>query len=554
MSGRDLLERIKARIDIVDVLSDYIQLKKTGANYKGLCPFHNEKTPSFIVSPDKQVFHCFGCGAGGDVVGFVMKHESMSFPEAMKFLAIKAGLPPEEYESGEFRKFSEEKASLKALLKDASEFYSETLNTNKKAREYLKKRAITEEGIKKFSLGYAPKSWNALLTRLKEKGHPEGLILKSGVAQSGQKGAYDMLRERIIFPIRDVQGSVIAFGGRVLDDSLPKYLNSPDTILFKKGETLYGLDLAKEGIRKKGYLVLTEGYLDVIMCHQEGFENVIAPLGTALTQAHLARISRFTKKLVLLFDGDQAGIAAAKRSLGIALEQEFIVKVVLLPEGEDPDSVLRSRGAGEFRKYLGRAYTPMEFILRGTKGPRVDILREAIALISRVKEPIMQEELIRELSETGKVREEAIRKELRKQSAPHGSGREEKNAQKKGACFVHNEESLLLSVFVNMPEMRKEILGLLSLDELTEPAVKGLFLKLKDSETLSEEERGLMAKVSIEPGFSPPEASKAVEDCVRRIRIRRIEQRIKEGAKNGDINLLKSLYEEKKNLKGGRAG
>jgi len=546
MSQRDLLEKVKDRLDIVEVLSDYIEIKKAGANYKALCPFHSEKTPSFIVSPDKQVFHCFGCAVGGDVVAFVMKYESMSFPEALKFLAKKAGLRPEEYESGDFKGQTEEKTRLKALLKDAADFYMESLGAGKEAKEYLLKRGINGESLKKFSLGYAPKGWHALRDHLKEKKYSEELILKSGVAQQGPKGIYDMLRDRVIFPIEDVQGAVIAFGGRVMDDSLPKYLNSPDTMLFKKGETLYGLSQAKEGIRKKGYAVLSEGYLDVIVSHQHGFENVMAPLGTALTPGHLRKLSRFTKKLVLVFDGDPAGVAAAKRALGVGLEQSFNLKVAVLPQGEDPDSLLKAKGALEFKKLLGRAWSPMEFILRGTKGPRVDTIREAIGVIGRAPEPIMREELIRELSETARMREEAIRKELKGEKGPSP-----KRAKTEGAktAFLHNEETMLLSIFVNMPEMRGEILKLVSPEELKDSIVKGLILKLKDSEALSEDERSLMAKVAIEPGFMVSEAEKTINDCVKRIEIRKIDEEMT--GKHGHPGLMKDLIEKKKIIKGG---
>jgi DNA primase len=549
MSGRDLLERIKDRLDIVEVLSDYIDLRKAGTNYKALCPFHSEKTPSFIVSPDKQVFHCFGCGTGGDIVGFVMKHESMSFPEALKFLAQKAGMRPEEYETGEFRGHSEEKASIKALLKDAAKFYMDALAANKEARDYLLKRGLTEESLSRFSLGYAPKGWTALTDHLKRKKYSEEMILKSGVghaASEGKKGIYDMLRDRIIFPIEDAQGAVIAFGGRVMDDSLPKYLNSPDTMLFKKGETLYGLPQAKEAIRKKGYAVLSEGYLDVIASHQHGFENVLAPLGTALTPGHLKKLSRFTKKLVLVFDGDAAGLGAAKRALGTGLEQSFNLKVAVLPPGDDPDSLLKSKGAPEYKKSLGRAWTPMEFILKSGKGPRVDLIKEAVSLISKTPEPIMREELIRELSETARVREDAIRNELKRGKAP--SSKMGKDSGEKIA-FLHNEETLLLSVFVNMPEMRDRILKLVSPEELKDSVVKGLILKLKDSETLSEEERALMAKVAIEPGFMTSEADRTVKSCVDRIHLQKLHEEMK--GKTGDPHFMKELIQKKKIIKGG---
>ncbi len=547
-----LLEALKGRLDIVDVISDYVQLKKAGVNYKGLCPFHTEKTPSFTVNPDKEMFYCFGCGAGGDMVSFVMKQESMSFPEALHFLARKAGLRPEDYETGDYRKHSDEKSSVRAVLKAAGEFYKSQLEANPRAGEYLAKRGLDAQTVTKFALGYAPDDWGALCNYLKTKNFSGQAMISAGVAQSGKKGPYDFLRGRVVFPIFDAQGEPIAFGGRVMDNSLPKYLNSPDTMLFKKGETLYGLNLAKDAIKRKGYAVFTEGYLDVIMCHKEGFSHAVAPLGTALTPGHLKKIGRLTNKTVLLFDGDQAGMSAAKRGAALALENDFRVKVALLPAGEDPDSLLRAKGAAALKRHLAQAYSPLEFIIKTSKGPKVDAVREAAGVIASVKEPIMQEELIRELSELARVREEAVRQQVlrksgRAEGGPNGKGA---SAGRPGA-FRHDEESLLLSVFVNMPGMRAGISAELELDDLTNEAAKNLFMKLKDSDILTEEEKSLLAKVAIEPGFMPGEAENTIKDCLNKLKLRKLEKNIGAAAQSGDARLLKELYREKQELKGG---
>ncbi|MDA8168538.1 MAG: DNA primase [Nitrospiraceae bacterium] len=556
MMSKDLLESIKSRLDIVDVISGYISIKRAGQNYKALCPFHSEKTPSFVINPEKQVFHCFGCGAGGDAIGFVMKYESMEFPEALRFLAEKAGLDPADFE-GTYggRAHSDERKNLKALLRAARDFYLKGLEGSPTAPGYLSGRGLSPETVKKFSLGYAPEGWHNLSGYLKAKGYPEDLMLHSGIIQKGQKGVYDMLRERVIFPINDAGGEVIAFGGRFMDKRLPKYINSSDTALFRKGETLYGLDLAKEGIRKKGYIILTEGYLDVIMCHQYGFDNAVAPLGTALTAAHLRKIGRFTNKVVLVFDGDQAGIGAARRSVGLALEQDFGVKVALLPAGEDPDSFLRARGANHFKKIIGGSFTPVEFILRAG-GARVDLLREAAGLAARVPDPIAREELIRELSERGRIKEEAVRQEVGKMGrAAEWGGKEIRGPEKttlKPAKKIRREEILLLSIFINQPGKKSDILREIGPEDVEDPLVRGLIFGKREDGTSTEQENGLLAKLSIEPGFDPPDTDRLVEDCVRKIRLRGLAERIREAGKKADPALLKALYSEKEILKGGR--
>ena len=611
---RDVIERLKSRIDIVDVLSGYITLKRAGRNYMALCPFHNEKTPSFMVSPEKQMFHCFGCGAGGDALGFVMKYESMGFSEAVRLLAEKAGLDAADFAPAGGGGAAGLKRQLAPVLKEARDFYAKgleggSLGKNGPARQYLEKRGVSGESIKRFALGYAPSGWGQLLAHLMRLGFSEDLIFSSGVArrgQSGQKKLFDMLRDRIVFPIAAADGLVIAFGGRIMDAPIhkdarenaggeatqkqPKYLNTADSPLFKKGETLYGFDLARDAVRKKEYLVLCEGYLDVIMCHQHGFENVAAPLGTALTPAHLRKLKRYANRLVLVFDGDAAGISAAKRAIALALEQDFRVKIAIMPSGEDPDSLLRSKGPVVFKKALAASLGPVQFILKTAKGQRVDIIKEAMGLLHRVQDTIVREEFIRELAEAGKIREQAIRQEMERQGGNQAvaGGRHSgaRNDLSSGArkMFGHTEETLLLSVFVNAPEKRARIIEEAgALDEMEDPLVKALILKLGGNSDVSgagvpegaiaagsgpegffpldltgaaasefsQEEVTLLTRVSIQQGFSPDEADGTISGCVRKIRLRGIEKRIAEAGKKGDVNLLKNLYRDKEAIKGG---
>ncbi len=295
-----------------------------------------------------------------------MKYENLSFPESLRLLAKKAGIDLKEYrlQSGD----DGPREKLLELHTVAAKVFTDNLKKSETASSYLKKRGLTEDTIHSFSLGYALKDWHHLSNYLKEKGFSRSVILQSGIVSSGEKGIYDTFRDRIMFPIVDLQGGIIAFGGRVMDESQPKYLNSPDSPLFKKGETLYGLAHAKDGVRKKGYAVIVEGYFDVIVCHQYGFTNATAPLGTALTPGHLQRLKRFTKKAVLVFDGDEAGKAAAKRSLPILLEQGFTSEILLLPPDDDPDSFLRKKGARVFADMVSEAVSPVDFLMSVSKG------------------------------------------------------------------------------------------------------------------------------------------------------------------------------------------
>ncbi len=560
-----------------------------------------------MVSPEKQVFHCFGCGAGGDALGFVMKYESMGFPEAVRLLAEKAGL-----DAADFAPAGGGGAGLKRqlapVLKEARDFYSRHLDGSAQARLYLEKRGVSEESTKKFALGYAPSGWGQLSTHLGRLGFSEDLIFSSGVArrgQNGQKKLFDMLRERVIFPISGADGTVIAFGGRImnapvqkdalenaggktqkhLDQKQPKYLNTADSPLFKKGETLYGFDLARDAVRRKEYLVLCEGYLDVIMCNQHGFENVAAPLGTALTPSHLRKLKRYTSRLVLVFDGDEAGISAAKRAIALALEQDFRVKVAIMPNGEDPDSLLRSKGPVAFKKALAASLGPVQFILKTAKGQRVDAIKEAVELLHRVQDAIVREEFIRELAEAGKIREQAIRQEMERPGGGRGvaagrySGAKNGLPGGPGKTFGHTEETLLLSVFVNAPEKRTRIMEEAgALDEMESPVIRALIGRLggspgipvsaeangregsfppplnftgADTGGFSPDEVALLTRVSVQPGFSPEEADGTISGCVRKIRLRGIERKIAEAGKKGDVKLLKSLYRDKEAIKGG---
>src|SRR4030042_2741031 len=480
MKSDRLLEEIKYKIDIVEFLPDYVQLKKSGQNYKGLCPFHSEKTPSFMVSQAKQIFHCFGCGVGGDVISFLMKHENLSFGEAIRYIAKKAGIKITDFK---FDKddFHEKRENIIQINNEAMKFFIKNLSSSEAAKVYLKNRDINEESIDKFCIGYATDERDALLKYMKKIGYADSLIKDAGLVVSAEKSYRDVFRGRIIFPIFNLQNDVIAFGGRVMDNSMPKYLNSPETEIFKKGDTLFAINLSKDGIRKKDYVIIVEGYLDAIVCHQYGFKNTAAPLGTALTFRHLQRLKLLTKKVVLVFDGDEAGISAARRSLSIVCESDFKARVLLLPEGEDPDSFLRKNSSQPFEKMLSDTMSMIEFLLNTSSasggGDRIDNVRKALGMIAGVKDLIIADEMLGELADRSRINESVLRSELKKmkkKAGPHSlKGRGPVKA-------VRNEEEyLLLSAIIAFPEKADNILSRLNTEDLKDQTIRSIFKKIK---------------------------------------------------------------------------
>jgi DNA primase len=563
MKAERLTEEIKSRLDMVEVLSDYVELKRAGHSYKGLCPFHAEKTPSFIVSPDKQIFHCFGCGAGGDIITFVMKHENLSFEEAKRLLAKRAGV---KYETWEEKRGSGKgpdiKERIRKVLKESLSFFKENLGDSKKAMAYLKGRGITDASIEGFSLGYAPGGWHALHTHLAKKGFDEGVLLQAGVVSRGEKGIYDFMRERIIFPISSSDGELTAFGGRVMDDSMPKYLNSPDTILFKKSETLYGMHMAKEGIKKQDCAVIAEGYFDVIMCHQHGLSNAVAPLGTALAPEHLKRLGRITGKLLIVFDGDEAGVSAARRTIDkIAVERNlniYNVKFLFTPEGQDPDSILKDKGVEEMRRLIENSVTAVDFLLKSYIGHKTDNVIELIKIISKVEDPIIRGELIRELADRGRINESDIREKMKIIIGRSKTDISRKTPQAKIPGRPHNEEFLLLGAILSSPDRAMDALSLINMEDLSETAVKEIFGKIHSLggefslsgllKEASQEEQAIITRLSLKPGFDMEAIDKTINDCLKKIKKRKVDKRIREAEESGDIRLLKSLLTERQRL------
>lgn len=373
MSGRipqSFIDQLLNRIDIVDLIDSYVPLKKAGANYKACCPFHDEKTPSFTVSQQKQFYHCFGCGANGTAISFLMEHDHMEFRDAIQHLANIAGLEiPSEAISHE-KKQVKQGVDLYALMNQTNEFYQQQLRQHAQkhlAVDYLKKRGLSGEIAKKFGLGYAPEGWDNLLNTLGKTEEYKNALLDTGMlSKNDNNRVYDRFRQRVMFPIHDHRGRVVGFGGRVLDDGEPKYLNSPETPIFHKGSELYGLFAAKGAIKEEESVLVVEGYMDVVALAQNNINHCVATLGTATTRMHLERLFRFTSNIIFCFDGDRAGKQAAWRALETCLpllQDGKQISFLFLPDGEDPDSMVRSKGTEHFRELINQAMPLPEFLL-----------------------------------------------------------------------------------------------------------------------------------------------------------------------------------------------
>ena len=389
--SESFLTELTERNDIVDVVSGYVRLgKKSGSNMFGLCPFHSEKTPSFSVSPDKQIYHCFGCGKGGGVINFIMEIENLSFPEAVEFLAKRAGMPiPEEENDRESRK----RSRMLSLNRDAARFFYAQLSTPQggAARDYMAKRRIGPATAKNFGIGFAPDTWDSLEKAMREKGYTDFELFDAGLVRKGNKGGYyDTFRNRLMFPVIDVRGNVIGFSGRILGDGEPKYMNSPETLVFNKSRNLFALNLAKKS--KSGYIILSEGNIDVVSLHQAGFDSAVASLGTSLTAEQARLISRYTNQVIIAYDNDGAGIKAAQRAIGILEKLDLKVKVLRLSGAKDPDEFIKLKGADAFRNLLEASENQIDYRLRSVTDKydlsvdeqKVEFLKEASDLVARL--------------------------------------------------------------------------------------------------------------------------------------------------------------------------
>ena len=393
----DTIERVRSSNNIVDIVSEYLTLKRTGSNYVGICPFHSEKTPSFTVSDTKQFYHCFGCGEGGDVISFIMKKENLSFPEAVKFLADKAGIPLKEKEFKKNKELENKKAKLYEINREAARYFYKNLKANNQALFYLKQRAIDKRTATVFGLGFADRSWDSLYSYLTRKGYKEADIEKAGliIKKKGKDGYYDRFRNRIIFPIIDTRGRVIAFGGRVIDSSNPKYLNSPETPVFSKGNNLFGLNILRKHSNIKK-VVLVEGYMDVISLYSRGIDYTLASLGTAFTEQQAKYLKRYGDEVYLCYDSDVAGLKATDKALEILKKEGINAKVLPLPSGKDPDDFIKEEGKEKFEQLFDSSLSYIDFKIYFYKkqynlnnlDEKIKFTKNVAKFLKRIKSPI----------------------------------------------------------------------------------------------------------------------------------------------------------------------
>ncbi len=434
------VEKIKEKLDVVEVLSSYIKLEKAGSNFKAKCPFHNEKTPSFFVSPSRNSYYCFGCGAKGDIFSFVQDFEGTDFVGSLKILADRAGVEIERVDNRE----KSEKERLYKAMDSATEFFENQIKNSKDSTDYLKKRGIKNETIKDWRIGFAPDEWRLLFEHLKSKGFSEeelfkaGLIKKKEERKEGQDLYYDVFRGRIIFPIFDSAGRVIAFSGRILKESenAPKYLNSPETSLFNKSEVLYGFHTAKTNIRLKDYAILVEGQMDTLSCHQAGFSNTVATSGTAFTFGHLEKLRRISNKILMAFDSDKAGFKAAIKSAVLALSMGMEVKIAELPKGSDPSDLIdkdieKWKASLKNSKHLIDFY--LDHLLEEVKDKRrlaKEVELKILPFVAMLKSTMEQSHFVSQISKKTGLREEAIWQDLKNAKLPEVDGGHSKTVQK----------------------------------------------------------------------------------------------------------------------------
>ncbi|MDD5475426.1 MAG: DNA primase [Syntrophales bacterium] len=572
---QEIIEEIRRRSNIVELVSQFVTLKKAGRNYVGLCPFHREKTPSFTVNPEKQIFYCFGCGEGGNEISFLMKFQDIAFPEAARSVAAKRGIVIPESEVGESKKKgASEREELLKVNRLAKEFFLKNILSDKgtSAREYLSQRGMGVDVINTFFLGYAPPGWRNLMNYLVYSKVSEGLLRKSGLLVFRDDGkSYDRFRARLIFPIESIDGDVIAFGGRELDGGEPKYLNSPESPIYIKGDNLYGLSKTRNAIRSKDFVIVVEGYFDLLSLWNAGITNAVATLGTALTKRQVSLIGRFTRNVAVLFDGDEGGRTAVERSLPLFLEAGMSARVVVLPEGSDPDDYVKRKGGEALTGLIDGAPSMVDYYIDSVIKSREKfdgngrLAREIIFFIKNIPDVIQRNLFIKRASEKLGVDQQVIKDEVNRGSDLNKS----KEPFKPSGQVIDPVELYLIYLMVEFPEripfVRKHnILTYCTLSSLR---------KLGQRIVELYEERGTvtMSEAIDEAGGSdvgehllrlamddPPEdsiAERILHDTMGKIKVRwyrerrrNINQRLLEARESGDRLLCDRLLTEKEQL------
>ncbi len=571
-------DRVKQQADIVRVVGEYVRLKKSGANFTGLCPFHAEKTPSFAVHPTKQIYHCFGCGKGGDVFSFVMEMEKCQFPEAVRIVAEKCGIPiprPKE-RSPEERKENQQRAALVEIHREAQTFFVKQLEgtlEGKAARAYLEDRGLDKEALARFGIGYAPSGGDALLRHLKSK-YNEKLLVESGLISRDQSGRlFDRFRRRVTFPIANESGKIVAFGARALGDDQPKYLNSPETPIYSKSNVLYHLDRAKDALRRQDFAILVEGYMDAIAVARAGFSNVVASCGTSLAESQIKLLGRFTKRVVVNYDPDAAGQAATERSLVSLLEQEYEVRVLALPaiEGRkaDPDLFIREKGGEAYGRQLREAPPYIDYLIARTRqmdlttaeGKR-NAVNFLLPYVQKIPNRILRSEWATRIAQQLRLEEPVLRAALSKAAAERRS--EVKIQPELVGRAAKPVERRLIRLLAEAEGFRKELAQHLQAAQLyhgleTEKIFAALIVAslsdapLQPSEVaamLEERDRRLFFEILFEEAMEP--TWEEAESCLETLRKRQVERELAEVQRGIEANPsgadLKTLLTRKQEL------
>ena len=589
------IDDLKRQADIVRVVQDYVQLKKKGANWMACCPFHKEKTPSFSVSPAKEIFYCFGCHKGGSVFNFVMEMERVSFPDAIKLVAEKSGVPlPKLIDDSRFEARRHEADDVIELNKWALEWWEQQLESSGEARiarDYLLRREITEETRQTFRLGYAPDSWDALSLYLRQKGASQDQIDRSGlVVKKEESGSYDRFRGRLIFPVMDIQGKPIAFGGRTLRDEDAKYINSPETAAYVKGRNLFGLNLTRDEIRRAGFAILVEGFLDLIVPYQFGINNVVASLGTALTPEQVKLLARFARKVVVNYDGDNAGVQAAKKAIEILLAEDLEVKILVLPDNSDPDEFIRKSGAGEYQRQRGEAQPHIQFVIdqavrdRKLSNPadKEAAIDEVLPYIRAVRSRIQKREYFDIAMDSLRIGDAALRRELwHSIRAGIGQGaRAEQATVKRAHVKPTVAEERLLELLLADEKLRHMVLPKLEPGDYDDLPTGPIFRALLEGERegtaidfdfLSRKTEGdpisellpslLMGERENEEGDQADARQLAAERCLNALRLMKVDRRISDlsaeiaaAQRNGETERCDKLSTEQVELTRRRDG
>jgi DNA primase len=550
MGGRDrtdVVEAVRAQADLRTIVSDYLPLKKsTGSKYRALCPFHAEKTPSFYVDADKQLFYCFGCGTGGDVFKFLMLYEKLEFPEALKTLASRYGISMPERGTAE----NSERHRVLSVNRRALSYFRDQLQrpSGDRARQYLAHRGIVRETITRFQIGCAPDGWTGLKESLVSAGVAEDQAILAGLlARKEETGrTYDRFRDRVIFPIVNLTDEPIGFGGRVIAEGEPKYLNSPETPAFSKGENLYGIGYAREAIRKEGYAVLVEGYMDVIALHQAGVTHAVATLGTGFTTGHVRLLKRFTDRVVVNFDPDAAGRAATRRSLEVLLENGFEVNVVALPAGKDPDLFVREQGVETYRRRLQSGLPYIEFLTRdsatrhdlsGTRG-KVAALNEVLPFLARLDNPVRRAGHVEMIATVLGIEDRLVLQELKDAVTERRKGvKPEALVAARGAFIVSEAESRLLRSVMDSEDVRRAVLEEMEAGDMETCRIAEVLSVVRDlvvkgenvnyprvASLVSDDARDIITRVAALP--HPPATLEEGRACLMALRAARLQRQM----------------------------